>query len=134
MALTKELVEEMIRWLGGDEADNDDDRLSVELCRFWLAHQWQDISTAPKGKPVLVHYKNAMGKGRTVKARYIERFTEESNNEDSCLGVDEFSEEHDASFYCEGWWEMLDNWEEYGFVKIYQGTPDKWQPLPEPPQ
>ena len=93
---------------------------------------WQPIDTAPHGKPVLVYYKNALGNGRIVKARYIERFTEESCGED-CIGIDEFSEEHDASFYLEGWWEMMDNWEEYGFLQIHQGEPTHWHPLPDPP-
>lgn len=94
--------------------------------------QWQPIETAPSGKAVLIYYTNPLGKGRTIKARHIKRYTEESNG-DADEGVDEYDEANDRYTYVEGWWEMLDNWDEYGFVKVYSGAPTHWHPLPDPP-
>ena len=94
--------------------------------------EWQPIETAPSGRAVLIYYTNQLGKGRTIKARHIKRFTEESND-NADEGVDEYDEANDRYTYVEGWWEMLDNWDEYGFVKVYSGTPTHWHPLPDPP-
>lgn len=94
---------------------------------------WQPIATAPSGKQVLIHYKNKLGKDRIIKARHITRFTEESNSDTSEEGCDEYDEANDRFTYCEGWWECLDNWEEYGFVMVTQGEPDLWHELPPLP-
>lgn len=92
--------------------------------------QWRPISEAPKGLSILVHYKNALGKGRTVKAIYIERFTEEANEEYENF---EYCEERDAYLANEGWYETIDNWPDYTSVAITEGVPYIWQPLPTPP-
>ena len=92
---------------------------------------WQPIETAPSGKAVLIHYRNPLGNSRVIKARHIQRFTEESNDEG--MGVDEYDEANDRYTYVEGWWEMLDNWDEYSIVKVCSGTPTHWHPLPAPP-
>lgn len=94
--------------------------------------KWLPIESAPSGKVVLVYYKNAHSKNRIVMAKHIARFTEES--ESDCEGVDEYDEQNDRYTYVEGWWEALDNWDEYGFVKFESGhTPTHWMPLPPPP-
>ena len=33
-----------------------------------------------------------------------------------------------------GWYESIDNWDEYTQVSIYQGEPTHWMPLPDPPK
>ena len=95
--------------------------------------QWQPIETAPSGKAVLIHYKNRLGNSRVIRARYIQRFTEEAVNDDG-EGVDEYDEANDRYTYMEGWWEMLDNWDDYAFVMVNEGQPTHWMPLPEPPE
>ena len=72
--------------------------------------QWQPIETAPSGKAVLIHYKNRLGNSRVIKARYIQRFTEEAVNDDG-EGVDD-----------------------YAFVMVNEGQPTHWMPLPETPE
>lgn len=81
---------------------------------------------------MLIHYKNALGKARIIKARHIKRFTEEAYGEDA-EGVDEYDEANNRYTYVEGWWEMIDNCDDYGYVKVYVGAPTHWHPLPEPP-
>lgn len=90
---------------------------------------WQPIETAPKGKPVLVHYTNELGKGRTIKARYVERFTEESSPDSE---NDEYNEADDTYYTLPGWYEMIDNWDEYSSVFVHH-DPIHWMPLPASP-
>lgn len=93
---------------------------------------WQPIETAPKGIAILIYYKNSCDKGRTVKAEYIERWTTESDPEsDNC----EYSEEKDCYYTPEGWYEVIDNWDEFSSVAICRSnTITHWMSLPEPPK
>ena len=94
---------------------------------------WKPIDSAPPGKIVLVHYRNRLGKSRIVRAEFIPRFTVESNP-DAEHGIDEYDEDRDRFTYLEGWWEHIDNWDEYGFVLFESDhKPDAWMPLPPPP-
>lgn len=93
--------------------------------------EWQPIETAPSGLPVLVYYLNQLGKGRSVKAMYADRFAIESQCDDEYV---EYSEEADEYYMPEGWYECIDNWDEYSFVSITEGTPTHWMPIPEPPK
>lgn len=97
---------------------------------------WQPIETAPHNKPVLIFYRNCLGKGRCIKALRTDRFMveatgDESDNED---GVTEYDEANDRYTYVAGWWEQVDNWCDYTQVKVHEGEPTHWQPLPGPPQ
>lgn len=33
-----------------------------------------------------------------------------------------------------GWYECIDNWDEYSQVAINEGEPTHWMPLPTPPK
>ena len=47
-----------------------------------VAQGWQTIDTAPKGRIVLVYYKNPLGNGRTMRARYYLPDTLDSDTTD----------------------------------------------------
>ncbi len=50
--------------------------------------------------------------------------------DDDC--VQEYNEENDEYYIAEGWYEVIKNWDDYGFVAI-DDTVTHWMPLPEPP-
>lgn len=111
---------------GGDERD----RTLVALLRARDAVDiWQDISTAPKGKKVIVSVPN--GKNRkpiTMMGRYWPRHT---------LGVADGYEDEDwvdqgddgDSYMPAGWYEEC----EADDAPAHNITPTHWMPLPAPP-
>ena len=85
------------------------------------------------GVKVLAHYLNALGKGRTVCAIWVPA---KSRTDDGDLDSDDFleyDEEDDKFYWPEGWYEAIENWEELGWVRIYEGEIVYWQPLPQWP-
>lgn len=83
---------------------------------------WQPIETAPKdGEKVIIWYTNQCGNGRTVFARWLTAEQASENDAD------------DIGLEC-GWYECIDNWDEYTEVAIYNGEPTHWMPMPEAPK
>ena len=78
---------------------------------------WQPIETAPKGRIVLVHYKNRLGNGRTMRARYYLEDTLDSDTTES-------------GWADEGWYEES---EAYEYLMPLDGDPTHWMPLPPSP-
>lgn len=95
--------------------------------------QWQPIATAPKNKKIIVRYKNALGKDRTVFAKYLDKFTEEASKGTDC--ETDYCEDDDT-FYCkEGWVELIDNWDDFSSVYFdSRNVPTHWMPLPPAPE
>jgi len=83
------------------------------------------------GRKVLAHYKNAVGKSRVVIAQWIERYSVESSYDDECN--DEYHEENDAYYLKKGWYECIDNWDDFSLIAINEGEVCEWQPLPSAP-
>ncbi len=82
---------------------------------------WQPIESAPKtGRKVILFYKNRLHVGRTVIARWL---TDEQATEIDGDGVGLEG----------GWYECIDNWDDYTEVAIHEGEPSHWMPLPAPP-
>lgn len=92
--------------------------------------QWQPIETAPSGLAILVFYKNSSGYGRIIKAKYVPKFTWES--ETDCEMDTEYNEETDTFYYPSGWYEMIDNWDDYTCC-VVEHQPELWQHLPRMP-
>lgn len=130
--------------LGGIIAEMDDLLTSGDPAKFryiqeWkdslqslLGGGWQDISTAPVLKSVLIHYKNKLGNSRIIKARFVPRFTVETNS-DSDEIAQEYEEANDRYTLQEGWYEVIDNWDDFSSVLVNEGNPDAWHPLPLKP-
>lgn len=83
---------------------------------------WQPIATAPKtGRKVIVFYLNRNVKPRTVMARWL---NDEQAAESDVDGVGLEA----------GWYECIDNWDDYTEVAIHEGEQTHWMPLPAPPK
>ena len=82
---------------------------------------WQPIESVPKtGRKVILFYKNRLNVGRTVTARWL---TDEQATE---IDADDVGLEG-------GWYECIDNWDDFTEVAIHEGEPSHWMPLPAPP-
>lgn len=63
---------------------------------------------------------------------HVDRWKEEcSNCDDDCAA--EYNEEDDEYYLCEGWYEVIKNWDDYSAIAIAD-TITHWMPLPEPPK
>lgn len=82
------------------------------------------------GLKVLATYINRAGKRRTICAEWVAAKTVESSDS-SDIGV--YDEESDMYFEPEGWYEQMDNWEEYTSLVVNEGEIDYWMPLPTAP-
>ena len=79
---------------------------------------------------VLAHYTNSHNMHRIIRACWIKQFTEECSPEDEAI---EYCEEDDIFYTPEGWWEQIDNWDDYSQVAVHQGEITHWAYLPSPP-
>ena len=78
---------------------------------------WQPIETAPKGRVLLVYYKNSLGNGSTMRARHYLPETLESDTTES-------------GWADEGWYEES---EAYEYLMPLEHDPTHWMPLPAGP-
>ena len=82
---------------------------------------------------VLAHYCNKLSKGRTICAIWVPAKTRVSNSDiDENLDL-EYDDKTDQFYWPEGWYEAIENWEEFGYLKVYEGEVAYWQPLPKWP-
>jgi hypothetical protein len=96
-------------------------RLQKRIAELEAQRQWQPIETAPMdGQKVILFYLNRNNFRRTVMARWV---------------TDEQAAETDADDVGleAGWYECIDNWDDYCQVCIHEGEPTHWMPLPPPP-
>lgn len=63
---------------------------------------------------------------------HAERWKEECSNSDGDCAV-EYNEEDDEYYLCEGWYEVIKNWDDYSSIAIAD-TITHWMPLPEAPK
>ena len=93
---------------------------------------WTPVATAmPKsGVVVLACYKNSADKVRRIRAQWIAAKTLEANGEFEDWS--EYDEEADTYWTPEGWYECIDNWDEYSSVFVHEQI-THWMPLPADP-
>ena len=83
--------------------------------------EWQPIDSAPQtGRKVILFYLNRNNLPRTVMARWL---TDEqaADTDGDDVGLEG------------GWYECIDNWDDYTQVAIHEGEPSHWMRLPDPP-
>ncbi len=83
------------------------------------------------GKTVLACYRNGAGRVRRIRAVWVAAKTCEANPESE---IGEYDEASDTYYDPEGWYEKIDNWDDYTAVVVYQGTVTHWMPLPPAPE
>lgn len=80
---------------------------------------------------VLAYYVNSLGKGRTICAIWVPAKTR--SDSDGEYDFTEYDEETDKFYWPEGWYEQIENWEDLGWINVYEGEVVYWQPLPKWP-
>lgn len=90
------------------------------------------IDRLPKPETkVLAHYFNDLGNGRTICAIWVPAKTRcDSTGDDDFT---EYDEDEDKFYWPEGWYEAIENWDDFGWVKVNEGEVMYWQPLPQWP-
>ena len=125
----REAFEAWVEREAGPGADQDN-RAGWVACLNWQAGRasaqavpaWQPIETAPKdGRKLILSYKNSHGLVRTVMAKWV------TDEEAAETDTDDVGLEG-------GWYECIDNWDDYCQVAIHQGEPTHWMPLPAAPK
>ena len=93
---------------------------------------WTSVKDAmPKsGVTVLACYRNSLGNIRRIRAKWTAAKTVESNSE---FEWGDYDEATDAYWTPEGWYECIDNWDEYSSVMVCEGEVTHWMPLPLAP-
>ena len=82
------------------------------------------------GSKVLITYLNSLGNRRTVCGWHApEKYFEAASESE----IAEYDEATDNYYDPAGWYESIDNWEDYSHVVVHEGQPSHWMPLPEPP-
>jgi hypothetical protein len=131
-------VAELVAWLHGQDGGRE--KLAIHSRIATLLQQ--PPAPAPAVVPVavserlpepnikvLAYYVNSLGKGRTICAIWVPAKTRSGR-----YGEDDFTEydeETDKFYWPEGWYEQIENWEDLGWVKVYEGEVVYWQPLPK---
>jgi hypothetical protein len=93
---------------------------------------WIPVSERLPEGTVLAYYTNSHGKGRRIRARYVNRFTQESEDIDNFDA--QYNEDDDTYYDAEGWYELIDNWGDYSSVAVVEGEITHWCELPPPPK
>ena len=62
---------------------------------------------------------------------YAAKYTEECSNAGDDAAT-EYNEEDDEYYLCEGWYEVINNWDDYSSIAIDDSV-THWMPLPTPP-
>lgn len=99
------------------------------------AGRWVECSERlPKsGSPVLAFYTNRAGKGRRIRANYVAPKSHEVDFADPDTQCVEYDEETDCFYLQAGWYELIDNWEEYSSIAVIEGEISHWMTLPTQP-
>ena len=93
---------------------------------------WISVEDRLPDSKVIASYKNRQGKPRTIMAEYYKKYSVESTMEDGV--VDEYNEDNDTYYVVSGWYESIENWEDWSSISIEEIKITHWMPLPEPPE
>jgi hypothetical protein len=137
LAIAAELVEQLRCWqIDGAWIDQAAQSRLIDRARAALA-QPEPVAVSERlpepSVKVLAHYFNDLGKGRTICAIWVPAKSRSDEGDLDADGFLEYDEESDTYYWPEGWYEAIENWEELGWAKVYEGEIAYWQPLPQWP-
>lgn len=91
---------------------------------------WTKVSDLPPepGKAVFVFYKNSHGEGRQIKAYYLPKCHSVFDG-DHDFHEPDYHEDKDEYFFCEGWYEVIDNWDQFSSIMVTEGEVTHYRPL-----
>jgi hypothetical protein len=96
-----------------------------------VASAWYPASQLPDpGKKKLIYYKNDLGMNRVVVGFYLPEKFQVSDPEIDDIAI--YDQETDECYLPEGWYEAIDNWDDYSSVVIHHEVL-AWMPLPALP-
>ena len=97
-----------------------------------VTHAWVKVTERmpPSGQIVLVCYTNRAERIRRIRAQWIAAKTSEAHSEAEFCDYDEAT---DTFYTPEGWYECIDNWNDYSSVAVCEGEVTHWMPLPPDP-
>lgn len=109
------------------------DELSNAQVEYEQSSEWIE-GIPPDSKYYLASFASNHNKERrsTIKAYYLRQYEIESRDEDT--DYDEYCEKDDTYYYNSGWYEIIENWDDYTFVHVCKGEVTHYRPLPEPPK
>lgn len=95
--------------------------------------QWVSVAERfpASGVTVMAAYQNSLGNWRRIRAQWVAEKSVESSPESE---IGEYDEETDTYYDPSGWYEAIDNWDDFTAVAVYQGEVTHWMPLPASPQ
>jgi len=117
---------------GGNGAGGDHEEDCSKAPQPVAQDGWIPVSERFPEGTVLASYTNNYNKSRIIRAKYVQKFTQESEDIDNFDA--QYDEETDTYYDCEGWYEMIDNWDSYSSVAVTEGTVTHWMNLPAAPK
>ena len=88
-------------------------------------------SRPASGQIVLAFYLDAWGKGRIIRAKWCLPKMHESGSDSD---IAEYDEETDKFWDPEGWYECMDNWDQFRTIMVHEGEVSYWMTMPAPPE
>ena len=86
----------------------------------------------PSGVPVIASYRNSAGMNRRIRAEYIAQNTRERSDDIDDI-ASEYDEETDTVYWTAGWYELMNNWDDYASIAVHEGEITHWHAMPECP-
>lgn len=84
------------------------------------------------GRTVLAFYLNSLSKPRRIRAVYVGEKTRE-HNPDCDEGDAIYDEATDTFYWVAGWYEQIDNWDDYSCIAVTEGEVTYWSEMPSGP-